>query len=300
MKTSRSLFVVGAFVVSFSTAFGQGDYAFKVLANKGTNEVKSGNTWVAVKTGAALKKEDELKLAENSYVGLVSSGGKPLELKASGSYKVAELLNQVGNGASVLNKYTDFLLSSNSAEAKKNRLSATGAVHRGLDMKLYLPENNNADVLNNIVILNWEAKHGPYIVTLKNMFDEQLGMIETPETTASVDLSAKEYAGESAILIEVMSKGDGKLKSLQHLVKRMNAAQTEKVRKELTDEMGTNVNDETALNKLILAGFYEQHKLYIDALTAYQQAIKLAPDVPSYKEDYDDFLIRNGFKTVAP
>src|SRR4051812_31128120 len=112
MKTSRSLFVVGAFVVSFSTAFGQGDYAFKVLANKGTNEVKSGNTWVAVKTGAALKKEDELKLAENSYVGLVSSGGKPLELKASGSYKVAELLNQVGNGASVLNKYTDFLLSS--------------------------------------------------------------------------------------------------------------------------------------------------------------------------------------------
>jgi len=301
MKKGRSLLVIGAFAMSFSAVLGQGgDYAFKVLANKGTNEVKSGNTWVAVKTGAALKKEDELKLAENSYVGLVSAGGKPLELKASGSYKVAELLNQVGNGASVLNKYTDFLLSSNSAEAKKNRLSATGAVHRGLDMKLYLPENNNADVFNNIVILNWESKHGPYIVTLKNMFDEQLGVIETPETTATVDLSAKEYAGESAILVEVMSKGDGKLKSLQHLVKRMNAAQTEKIKKEMSDEMGTSVTEETALNKLLLAGFYEQHKLFIDALTAYQQAIKLAPDVPSYKEDYDDFLIRNGFKTAAP
>ena len=299
MKKGRSLLVVGAFVMSFSTLFGQGDYAFKVLANKGTNEVKSGNTWVAVKTGAALKKDDELKLAENSYVGLVSAHGKPLELKASGNYKVAELLNQVATGTSVLNKYTDFILSSNSAEAKKNRLSATGAVHRGLDMKLFLPENNNADVFNNVVILNWEAKHGPYIVTLKNMFDEQLGLIETPETSTQVDLSAKEYANESAILIEVMSKGDGKLKSLQHLVKRMNPAQTEKIKKELNDEMG-GMTEETALNKLLLASFYEQHKLFIDAVTAYQQAIKLAPDVPSYKEDYDDFLIRNGFKTVAP
>jgi hypothetical protein len=54
------------------------------------------------------------------------------------------------------------------------------------------------------------------------------------------------------------------------------------------------------LNKFILAGFYEEHKLYIDAGTAYQQAIKMAPDVPSYKEAYDDFLIRNGFKTVTP
>jgi len=300
MKKGRSLLVISAFAMSFSVAFGQGgDYAFKVLANKGTNEVKSGNSWVAIKTGAALKKEDELKLAENSYIGLVSVGGKPLELKASGNYKVSDLLSQVANGASVLNKYTDFLLSSNSAEAKKNRLSATGAVHRGVEMKLYLPENNNADVFNNVVILNWEAKHGPYIVTLKNMFDEQLGVIETPETSTTVDLNAKEYANESAILVEVMSKGDGKLKSLQHLVKRMNPAQTEKIKKDMAD-FGTSVSDETALNKFILAGFYEEHKLYIDAATAYQQAIKMAPDVPSYKEAYDDFLIRNGFKTVAP
>src|SRR5882757_9924074 len=108
MKKGRSLLVVGAFIVSFSAAFGQGaDYAFKVLANKGTNEIKSGNSWVAVKTGASLKQEDELKLAENSYVALVSKGGKPLELKASGNYKVAELLNQAAQGTSVLNKYTD-------------------------------------------------------------------------------------------------------------------------------------------------------------------------------------------------
>ncbi len=46
------------------------DYAFKVLANKGANEVKSGSEWAPIKTGASLKNDDELKLSPNSYMGL--------------------------------------------------------------------------------------------------------------------------------------------------------------------------------------------------------------------------------------
>jgi len=300
MKKGRSLLVVGAFIMSFSAVFGQGDYAFKVLANKGTNEVKSGNTWVAIKTGASLNPEDELKLSENAYIGLVHKSGKPLELKSAGQYKVADLASKISTGTSVLNKYTDFILSSNSAEAKKNRLSATGAVHRGLgSIKVYLPENNNADIFNNYAIINWEKSSGPYVVTLKNMFDDQLGLIETPETNVQINLGAPEYANESAILIEVKSKGDGKTKSEQYLIKKMNPAQAEKIKKEMS-EFGTTVSEETALNKFILAGFYEEHKLFIDAITAYEQAIKMAPDVPSYKEAYEEFLLRNKLKIATP
>lgn len=260
--------------------------------------MKSGDTWVAVKTGVSLKKEDEIKLAENSYIGLVSVGGKPLELKASGSYKVVDLLSKVQAGSSsVVNKYTDFILSSNSAEAKKNRLSATGAVHRGLDLKVYLPDNTRADVFNDIVVVNWEKKTGPYVVTFKNMFNEQLQVIETKETTVEVNIGTKEFAGEQAVLVEIVSKSD-KLKSEAHLLKKMNATHSEKVKKDLA-ELGTAATDESALNKFILAGFYEDHKLLIDAITAYEQAIKLAPDVPSYKEAYEEFLFRNNPK-VAP
>lgn len=301
MKNKRFL-LVGAFIMSFAIAFGQNDYAFKVLANKGTNEIKSGDTWSAVKTGASLKASDEIKLSENSYVGLVHSSGKPLELKAAGNYKVADLASKVATGTSVLNKYTDFILSSNSAEAKKNRLSATGAVHRGdVQLKVYLPENNNADVYSNFAIINWEGdkKGGPYVVTLKNMFDEELAKIETPETTAQIDLNAKEYANESAILVEVRSKGNGKLKSDQHLLKRLSPVHAEKVKKELTAEF-SNPAEESALNKYLLAAFYEQRKLYIDAITAYEQAIKMAPDVPTYKEAYEEFLLRNNLKIAKP
>lgn len=79
MKKSGILVVVGIFLSGI--AVGQADYAFKVLANKGSNEVKSGDAWQAVKTGDRLKSTDEIKVAENSYVALVHVKGKPIELK---------------------------------------------------------------------------------------------------------------------------------------------------------------------------------------------------------------------------
>jgi hypothetical protein len=295
MKNGKILFTVGFFLISM-VAFSQ-DYAFKVLANKGTNEVKSGDAWQSVKTGVSLKPGDELKVSENSYLGLVHSSGKPLEVKQAGNYKVADLAAKVGTGASVLNKYTDFILSSNSAESKKNRLSATGAVHRGLeDIKVFLPENQYAEVYNNTAIINWQAsKGGPYVVTLKNMFDDELQKFETPETSLQIDLNDPKFAKESAILVEVTSKGEAKGKSEQHLIKRLSPARYDAVKKSL-GEISVDVKDETALNKLILAGFYEENKLYIDAITSYEQAIKLAPDVPTYKDAYEEFLLRNKLK----
>src|SRR5689334_14759739 len=189
MKQLRILAVTGFLSISFLCS-AQDDYAFRVLANKGANEVKSGNAWQPLKTGAQLKTGDELKISENSSVGLVSKSGRPLEIKEAKVHKVVDLLSKVGTNQSVLNKYTDFILSSNSAEAKKNRLSATGAVHRGLeDIKVFLPENQYGEVFNSIVVINWQsAKSGaPYVVSLKNMFDEELLKMETPETNVQVD-----------------------------------------------------------------------------------------------------------------
>lgn len=294
MKKGRFL-LVGVFVMSFAAVSAQGDYAFKVLANKGTNEVKSGGTWTAIKTGASLKETDELKLSENSYVGLVHATGKPLELKASGSYKVADLAGKIDKGTGVLNKYTDFILSSNSAEAKKNRLSATGGMHRGIGIKIFLPTANNADVMNNILFINWEAKGGPYTLSIQNMFGDELAKIKTPENGIQVDLNAPEYASESAIVIDL--KGTTENGDTQYLVKKLSTAQADKVKKDLA-EITRQSGEETALNKFILAGFYEEHKLLIDAIAAYEQAIKMAPDVPSYKEAYEEFLLRTQMKKL--
>lgn len=298
MKTRK--FALSALILSLfvsNAAFGQ-NVVFKVLANKGVNEVKSGDTWTPLKTGSALKDTDEIKVSPNCYLGLVHAAtGKPLEIKVPDVYKVSELAQKVGTGATVLQKYTDFILSSNSAEAKKTRLSATGAVHRGetLPIHLLLPENQHAALFNSTAVISWENTKvaGPYVLTVMNMFDEPLDQIVTPETSYTVNFSNSKYVNQSALIVQVSSKTDSREVSKAHLIKRLSPSEQENIRKSL-DEISSELNEPTALNKLILAGFYEENRLLIDAITAYEEAIKLAPDVPSYQEAFDDFLLRNG------
>ncbi len=297
MKTTK-IALFSALALLTSVAFAQ-DYTFKVLANKGSNEVKAGTDWSPLKTGASLKSGDELKLSENAYIGLVHVTGKPLELKQAGNYKVADLASKVGSGSGVLNKYTDFILSSNSAEAKKNRLSATGAVNRGdsYAIKLMLPENQYAGIYNNKATISWGGTEiaGPYSVTLRNMFDDELSKFDTPETQFQIDLTDPKFVKENAILIEVKSKADPKQVSKQHLIKRLSPAEQAGIKKSLAEISG-DVGEQTALGQLYLARFYEDNNLLIDAISAYDEAISLAPEVPFFKENYDEFLLRHNIK----
>jgi hypothetical protein len=77
------------------------------------------------------------------------------------------------------------------------------------------------------------------------------------------------------------------------LIKKLPPAEIEKVKVSLNEIIG-DIAEQTALNKFILAGFYEENNLFIDAISAYEEAVKLAPDVPSYREAYDEFLLRHG------
>ncbi len=296
---NKTLVMVLALACMLNLAIGQKPYTFKVLANKGTNEVKTGDSWAPLKTGASLKESDEIKLGENCYVGLIHSSGKPKELKSAGVHKVSVLASTMKGGASVLNKYADFILSSNSAEAKKNRLSATGAVHRGInDIIVFLPLNQHSSIYNSVAIVNWESKSGntgPFVITVQNMFGDDMIVKETPETTYTIDLNDPKLANEQHFLVTVRNKSDGKINSEQHLIKKVQIVEQQKIKALLTEFVG-EMNEETALNKFILAGFYEDNHLFIDAITAYEEAIKMAPDVDTYKEAYEEFLLRNQLK----
>lgn len=287
-------------LVAFSSVVCAQDYAFKVLANKGNNEIKSSEGWQPLKTGATLKSGDEVKLSDNAYIGLVHNSGKPVEVKEAGVHTVAALESKVGSGSSVLNKYTDFILSSNSADEPKNRLSATGAVHRDITeaaaIKVFLPEKDFSGIFNKTAIVKWDSKvAGPYVVTVINMFEDVLAKEETPETVYEIDFNDERFANETAILIRVSSKADPKQSSKQYMIKKLPPAEFQKVTTAMTEVKG-QLGNESAMNKLFLAGFYEQNNLLIDAIYAYEQAIKMEPEVPNFRESYDAFLQRNNLK----
>jgi uncharacterized protein YdhG (YjbR/CyaY superfamily) len=296
--TSRRMAFFAIILISSMSAHAQ-DYAFKVLVNKGKNELKSGSTWQQLKVGLSLKSGDELKISENSYLGLVHVSGKAMELKQSGNYKVMDLSAKVDGGSSVLNKYTDFILSSNTAP--KNRLAATGAVDRGVDnIIVYLPKPEQAVVYNNDVIISWdaEAAPGPYIVTFKTLFEDELDVVKTDENTAKIKLDDPNFTNEDNIIVEVASAANKNKVSDRYTLKKLSKADKERIKNSLS-EIENPTAEQTALNKLLIAGFYEQNNLLIDASTAYLQAIALAPDVPQYQEAYNDFLLRNALKKAA-
>lgn len=294
---------LGLILVSFcicSLALGQ-DVAFKVLANKGNNEVKNGATWQPLKTGASLKAGDELRLSENAYLALVHvETGRPKELKEPKVYKVAALAEEMsGGGAGVMHKYADFILTS-SAEAQKNKLNATGAVTRDIRNKVELavPRNQKSSVFNETVLIKWNSPvAGPYTVIVKNMFEDELARFETPESSITLQVNDERF-GHEPILVQVLPNNDKGFASDAHMIEQLPAPRRQEIGTALEEIKGL-VTSETAVSKFYLAGFYEQNGLVMDAISAYEQAIELAPDVTDYVESYNDFLIRHGLKPFS-
>jgi hypothetical protein len=290
MKTKLliSFLILFAFVVPATAQ----DYDFKVLVTKGKNERKSGGGWEGLKVGASLKKADEIKVGANSYLGLIHSSGKPLELKDAKNYKVADLVPKVSGGPSVLNKYTDFIISSNTT--KRNNLTATGAVHRGPNnIRIFLPKTDMAYAYGDSITIQWEKEKGgpPYVVTFTTFFGDEILKTETNANNITINLNDKGFASENEFQLQVFSKKDRK-ESETYTIRKVKKEERARVKPLLTEVLN-QTKENTAINKLWQAGFFEQEKLFIDAATSYQKAVKLEP---AMQEQYNDFLIRNGMK----
>ena len=55
------------------------------------------------------------------------------------------------------------------------------------------------------------------------------------------------------------------------------------------------MTEESALNHIILASFYESNNLMADALNSYEAAVELSPEVDDIQAVYENFLNRNQF-----
>ncbi|MBL7843797.1 MAG: hypothetical protein JNK44_08050 [Cyclobacteriaceae bacterium] len=286
----RNLLIIVFTIASFSIGYAQ-QYAFMVLSSKGLTEVKSGEQWTSIKVGAQLKPTDEVKIPGNGYLGLVHASGKSLQIKEAGNYKVVDLASKVGKGSSALNKYTDFILSSD--QEKKNKLAATGAVHRNVkkDIMLGLPSDPaKAELQGNHFFLTWTADgSSSYKVVVMDLGEDELASFTVDTNNFMIDLS-KGYESASQILLKVVSANGNT--SDKYTVKKLSGHRKKKM-DEAVGELGLS-GEATGLDKYILASFFEDKLMLIDALTAYKEAAEAEPDV--YQEVYEQFLVRFGFK----
>jgi hypothetical protein len=296
MKTKT----LGIFVMMLliSTA-GFSQELFKVLASKGTNKAVSGGVESGLVIGKKLMKGDKIIVSEGGYVGLAHTSGKTIEIKKGGSYDVGTLVAEVNNqNTSSSQKYVNFVsnqMTAGNTTGGTNK-NSTGSVERGGNYKLF--QGTRMEVYNSDKILvQWlpvEKTKGFY-VTLVNMYDEEIFKSETNTNSIVLDLSQIDgnKLDDNSAKIVIVAKNDPALKTDDsYFLTFITGDKQKKVADELTAMQQFN-NENTAINKIVLAGFYEENGLYLNAMEKYQEAIALEPEVEDYKTAYDQFLKRN-------
>jgi hypothetical protein len=142
------------------------------------------------------------------------------------------LAAKVNTGQGVLNKYTDFILSSNTGP--KTNLNATGAVTRGdKGIDVHLPDQS-AVVYGPNVTISWEENNAlkPYVVEFSSMFGDELNVVETNDHFVTVNLEDKNFVNEDNIIVKVRSKTDQTKESDQYTLKKLSKADKERIKRQ--------------------------------------------------------------------
>jgi hypothetical protein len=308
------------------------DYAFKVMASNGTNTIQG--TTKRLWAGSSIASKDVIVVANGGYLGLVHSNGRTLELKQAGSYKVADLAGKVAGGKSSTSaKYVNYvageMAKADKADINKNHakyMSTTGSVQRALKLNqeyaiTYAPVSEDVQAGNNnkketlfifdpIVTLKLipnptmeEKSKGltTYEVIVYDFTEKEIIRYEAQatgnkrEAELKIDFSKLRSKYDPEWLIQVNFKGTSKKSDakLYHIALLTEGSTYEAIKADVS----SNTEEPTALDKIIQARAFEEKNLLLDAIRCYDEAIKMQPNVDTYKIAYQDFLVRNKMVT---
>lgn len=313
MKNKLLLLVSFAFVIASATHGQDNTELFKVLASKGANKyiALGSNEEKPLLIGKKLYKGDRISIAENAYLGLAHKSGKTIELKTAGAFEISKLASEViSQNSSLGKKYVDFVVGEMTAKDEdmtKNRhkyMAVTGSVERGVhEINLIVPDKAIENfVLAKPTVIRWNVTPGikTYQINVDNMFDDSLFQTQTSDTSIVLDLGKLNQKNESTLnILRISAKEKKDQKAEDFQLKYIGGEKGVKLQKEIGD-LKTELGSESALNKIVLASFYEEHKLFLDAMESYEQAIKQQPDVEDYKVVYGQFLLRTGIAKQIP
>ncbi len=268
------------------------DYAFRVLGSKGNNQVDNK----PLRTGSKINKDQTVKISDGSYLGLAHSTGKTLEISKAGTYKVSDLEKEVSQGnTDLVGKYAAFIAEElTSDDSKNNRFNAkvrTGSVTRDITnapIQVLLPKN--AEVYDGNITVKWYLKDDAkamtdnFTFTVKNIFGKVVYEENVKGLQHDLDLNQAVFKDQKQLLL-VEVTADGNLASDQIGLKKVKDSDAISIAEELAQLPSEN----TALNNLIKARFFEEKGLYPNAINAYEASLSIL-DLDQYRKYYTELL----------
>ena len=280
------------------------DYVFRVMASKGVVETRKNGSTSRLKIGSKIAMEDDVIVGSGAYLGLVHQNGKTIELRTPGTYRARDLTARaVGASESVSRRYLSYLMNKidragDPTRNYKSNMSGAGAVERATiasDIKVMIKETKNANrVYGNQVWINWNEVTGTssYLISIKNIFDEVLLRFRTSSTQLLLDFTRNEIARERFVIVSIRSENSPDLPPKDFGIQRILPQQVNEFTAQL-ERLKSELGEESAINSLVLASFFEENKLFMDAQTEYMNAIELSPEVADYQLLYNEFILTN-------
>ncbi len=271
---------------------------FSVILNKGENLVEKSGTTQAVLLGSAIGTDHLLKVAEGGYIALVhEESGAGLEITGKGDYTFEDIRQRMQDqNSSVLAKYGKFLMEKLNPQDNGNQnLNVTGAVERG-DMeaiRVCLPKV--VDIYGSRVHISWHRIDDieDYIITVKDKYDRVID--EKNINGTQYDLDLDEFKHEKIFVLNIRAQKLAELRSPDFGIKRLSTADRTTIEAEFSN-ISKGAKSENVLDKLLIASFFEENNLLVDAMMYYNEALAICPDPDGFNKLYNNFLVRNELK----
>jgi hypothetical protein len=295
MKKKTFLFLYLVTQVAFSQDF-------KVLTSSGNNVLKVGNK--RIWTGSSLKNTDVIVVAPNGYLGLMHlKTGKTVEIQRPGTYTMLNLTPKSTN-SSITSKYGNYVAEEISKAERqdinknhKKYMAVTGAVvrERGMNptkmLTIVAIPNTNHEVYDSQVYLTWspDTSVSKYYIRIENMLNnEVVALLETTKNVLEIDFASFKRAqnNEASFIVTISSAQDENYKGV------MSLSLLDNTKKSLIDKELGKENPQNALDYLLRAKYFEEKKLFLDAVKCYNKAIALQ-NLDAYKNAYMEFLAKN-------
>jgi hypothetical protein len=325
MKKTIILALVAFLIFSAQNQLSAEKPIFKILAIKGNVMIsKAGtNNWDKLKSNATIYDNQNIKLDDGAYLGLVHDGGRTVELKNSGTYSVSTLSKDIKSKKDDLSKRltkyvaeqigsADDLLSSNDY---RNSMKITGSVERGLTTEaqtnykdvagsrqddilanniITIKSPRKTNIMNSIITLQWQRAKDvkEYTVSLHDRFDREILTKKVADTIISINLYDFNLEKNVYYFWSVASSNNQKIKSDDCAFLILPDEKVAAMKEDLTTIKEDYLKDNSSLGKIVLATFYQENNLNIEAMNSYEEAIKQSPDVDEFKKLYEVFLYK--------
>jgi hypothetical protein len=290
MKIRSWLFFLGLLFHSY--AYSQ-VYVFMVCGSRGENAVKTNGEWKLLKNMSTIDKFDEIKtVGDHCYLGLLHSSGRSITIRQAGSFSAADLLKKINTGKTVVaTKYADFVYTKMTTPERKPADVKQRAGDE--DIKILIP--SSGEFLGSDEIIRWTPVKGAnkYRVIIKTMTDDIVMQFTSDSSFSKINFNDEKLKDQEDLIISVELLDNPSVTSDTYAIIRLKDEKARNISQDFS-EIKKDIGEESSLNYLIFASFFEKNNLLIDAATCYQMAINLTPDIPDFREMYHQFLFRNG------